>query len=71
MRLRILEEAFQDIEESVHFYQAQAPGLEREFVADVWGAFGRITQNPERFSRIGRRYRKCVLSRFPFRVFIV
>ncbi|MFZ0572653.1 MAG: hypothetical protein WA265_00650 [Rhodomicrobium sp.] len=63
-RVRAAAEA--ELDHAVACYEAQAPGLGKEFAAEVRQALSRIRDHPEAWQRLGRRVRRYLLYRFPY-----
>ena len=70
-RLRILPDAEREIAAAAEWYERRRDGLGVEFVAEVDVAFAGIAEQPETWPvwRVGRRYRRRGLRRFPFVIF--
>lgn len=66
MIVRFLAEAEAELDHAVADYEAHAPGLGKEFAAEVRQALSRIQDHPEAWQRLGRRVRRCLLHRFPY-----
>lgn len=61
--------AGEEIEEGVAFYNGRRPGKGDEFRDVVEAAVAVIGRRPRASSPYGRRYRKKVLSGFPYSIF--
>jgi plasmid stabilization system protein ParE len=68
MKLRILEEAQQDLESSVDYYNEESPGLGYEFADEIYQTIHRIIENPDAWHPLSKRTRRCLAHRFPFAV---
>ncbi len=65
---RFLEEAAEELQVAAGFYEAQAPGLGKDFVLESERLCERIADNPLIGSQIRPQIRRCALRRFPFYV---
>lgn len=68
MNLRILEEAQQDLEASLDYYNGESPGLGYEFADEFYRTLDRIHENPDAWPPVSKRTRRCLTHRFPFAV---
>ena len=66
MTVRLLEIAEIELDQAVHWYRAQAPGLGDAFLIEVLSAADRIARFPEAWHPLGEGIRRCRLSRFPY-----
>lgn len=66
MTVRFLEIAEVELDQAVHWYAAQAPGLGDAFLIEVLSAADRIARFPEAWHPLGEGVRRCRLSRFPY-----
>ncbi|TXL72423.1 type II toxin-antitoxin system RelE/ParE family toxin [Vineibacter terrae] len=66
MKVRFLEIAEIELDQAVHWYGAQAPGLGDAFLIEVLSAADRIASLPEAWHLLGKGIRRCRLSRFPY-----
>ena len=65
MKLTIHPDASAEIETEAQYYEDQAPGLGKAFLAAVDAAIGRITESPTQFPAEEHGLQKCVVDRFP------
>jgi toxin ParE2 len=63
MNVRLLAPAAAELDEAVAWYAAQAPGLERRFIDEMWKARKRIG---ERRHPLGANLRRFRLGRFAY-----
>ena len=68
IKLRVLREAEQEIDEAASFYVREAPGVVGRFFAEVDGALQRLTERPLAYASVDRRFRGCLMNRFPYTV---
>lgn len=68
MVVRLHPEALAEFGEAVAFYEDRAPGLGREFMAEVEGVLRLLGENPSMGSRLDSPYRRLLCQRFPFGV---
>ena len=66
MTVRLLEIAEIELDEAIHWYSAQAPGLGDAFLIEVLSAADRIARFPEAWHPLGDDVRRWRLSRFPY-----
>lgn len=66
MIVRFLEIAEIELDEAVHWYEAQAPGVGDAFPIEVLSAAERIARFPEAWHPLGEGIRRCRLGRFPY-----
>ena len=66
MNVRILSVAEQEFSVAVSYYNNESPGFGFEFAAEVQATVERIKNNPEAWTLLSRRTRRCLTNRFPF-----
>ena len=66
MTVRFLEIAEVELDQAVHWYSEQAPGLGNAFLIEVLSAASRIERFPEAWHPLGEGIRRCRLGRFPY-----
>ena len=66
MTVRFLEIAEIELDQAIHWYGTQAPGLGDAFLIEVLSAADRITRFPGAWHSLGESVRRCRLSRFPY-----
>jgi toxin ParE2 len=64
--IRFLEIAEIELDEAIHWYQSQSPGLGDSFLIEVLAASDRIVRYPEGWQALDEGVRRCRLSRFPY-----
>jgi plasmid stabilization system protein ParE len=64
--VRFLEIAEDELDQAVHWYAAQAPGLGNAFFIEVLSAADRVSRFPEAWHPLGGGIRRCRLARFPY-----
>jgi toxin ParE2 len=64
--VRLLEIAEIELDQAVHWYGEQAPGLGEAFLIEVLSTADRIARFPEAWHLLGEGIRRCRLSRFPY-----
>ena len=71
-RLVVLPEAEEDIREAMRWYERRRRGLGAEFLGCIEASFIRAAEAPQACAAWPEdpRYRKVVVSRFPYVVFI-
>ena len=68
MVVRLHPEALAEFGEAVAFYEDKAPGLGREFMAEVERVLTLLGENPSMGSPLESPYRRLLCQRFPFGV---
>jgi plasmid stabilization system protein ParE len=65
----LLGEAADEFDAATDWYEARTPGLGTIFREAVLGVLRSVSENPRRFPRAVREYRRAVVHRFPYSVF--
>lgn len=68
MKVRVLREAEAEISEAAAHYGREAPTVVARFFAEVDQALARIAARPRAYAPIDRRYRGCIVGRFPYTI---
>jgi len=66
MDVRFLTTAQIELDESFDFYEEQIEGLGYDFIMEVLATVKRIKNNPEAWTQLSARTRRCLINRFPF-----
>ncbi len=66
MTFRFLAIAEIELDQAIHWYEAQAPGLGNAFLIEVLSATDRIARFPKAWHLLDEGVRRCRLSRFPY-----
>jgi len=64
--VRFLRIAEIELDEAIHWYESQAPGLGDAFLIEVLSGVDRISLYPEAWQQLEDDVRRCRLSRFPY-----
>jgi plasmid stabilization system protein ParE len=64
--VRFLQIAEMELDQAIHWYGAQAPGLDNAFLIEVLSAADRISRFPDAWHSLGEGVRRYRLSRFPY-----
>jgi hypothetical protein len=64
--IRFLEIAEIELDRAIHWYRAQAPGLDSAFLIEVLSAADRIERFPVAWHPLTEGVRRCRLNRFPY-----
>jgi toxin ParE2 len=64
--VRFLQIAEIELDEAIHWYESQTPGLGDAFLIEVLSAVDRISLYPEAWHPLDEDVRRCRLSRFPY-----
>jgi plasmid stabilization system protein ParE len=64
--VRFLDIAEIELDEAIHWYDLQSPGLGDAFLIEILAAARRITLYPEAWHPLGEGIRRCRLTRFPY-----
>ena len=68
-RLLVRRRAKADIRSAARWYEAQRPGLGRDFVAEVDATLNRVAEYPFQCQVLHREARRAIVHRFPYAVF--
>ena len=66
MTIRFLEIAEVELDQAMHWYKVQAPGLDNAFLIEVLSAADRIQRFPSAWHPLSENVRRCRLNRFPY-----
>ena len=66
MKVRFLEPAQQELDETISYYNAERVGLGEVFLLEVLSALERIRQYPKAWHPLTENTRRCRLKRFPY-----
>ena len=66
MRVRFLEPARQELDETISYYNTELAGLGEAFLLEVLSAIERIRQYPKAWRSLTKNARRCQLKRFPY-----
>lgn len=66
MTLHFLEVAKQELDETVAFYESQAPGLGQAFLSEMLASLELIRRYPTAWQSLSVHTRRCRLRRFPY-----
>ncbi len=66
MRIRFLEIAQIELDEAIHYYNSEVPGLGQDFLSEVLNALDRIGKFPEAWHLCSERTRRCQTRRFSY-----
>lgn len=66
MKVRFLEPAQQELDETISYYNAELAGLGEVFLLEVLSALERIRQYPKAWHPLTENTRRCRLKRFPY-----
>lgn len=64
----MLRPALAELNEAIHYYNLQQPGLGRRFFTDARDAVHRIERFPLAWHPLGKNIRRCQLRHFPYGV---
>jgi hypothetical protein len=68
LKARFLLPARRELNEAVHYYNAQRVLLGEEFRDEAWETVRRIKEFPQAWHPLGGSIRRCQMRRFPFGV---
>ena len=68
-RLLVRRQAKLDLRRAVRWYEAQQPGLGREFLVQADAVLDRVSDNPVQYQVIYRNVRRAIMRKFPYGVF--
>ena len=66
MKIRFLDIAQYELDETIDYYNYESPGLGNEFLTEVLSTLDRIAQFPKAWHPISKRTRRCQTRRFPY-----
>ena len=66
MTVRFLEPAETELDQAVHWYESQIPGLGDAFLIEVLSAVERMALYPQAWHTLDEALRRCRLNRFPY-----
>jgi hypothetical protein len=66
MMVKFLEAAENELYEAITFYNVRSNGLGFEFSDEVKSTIQRIEHNPEAWTPLSKRARRCQTNRFPY-----
>lgn len=66
MRVRFLDPAQQELDETISYYNAELAGLGEAFLLEAMSAIERIRQYPKAWHSLSKSTRRCRLKRFPY-----
>lgn len=68
--LVVNDEAADELDEAIHYYETKSPGIGLNLAAKVSEAFHRIQRNPHLYPfHKDTRFQACLVQRFPYTVF--
>jgi len=65
MRVRFLQIAKHELDDTVDYYNREKPGLGYEFLWEIFFAIDRIKQFPQAWQVFYEVARRCIIRRFP------
>lgn len=68
MKVLVSEYARQSLIETKHYYNDERAGLGYEFVQEFMATLERIQAQPEAWTPLSKRTRRCLMKRFPYSV---
>ena len=68
MTSRFLSPAQAELAGAIEYYERAVPGLGLEFLEEVERTIGRILLQPEAWTRVSERHRRCRTRRYPYGV---
>lgn len=68
MSYRFLTPALAEIRTAAEFYEKRVSGLGSDFLDELDATVDRIVHFPEAWGKLGGRYRRCNMRRFPYSV---
>ena len=66
MKIEFLDEAQQELDDAILFYNNEASGLGITFLQEVLNAIDRIANFPDAWHRLSKNTRRCQTRRFPY-----
>lgn len=68
MNVRLLPAAQSELDEAIHWYAQQAPGLGDSFLVEFLRTIQLIERHPQGWHPLSSQTRRCRLRRFPYGV---
>lgn len=68
--LILAPEVEDDLDKAYAWYEEQQIGLGEEFLTCADACFQRICRSPEMFEKVHEEYRRALVRRFPYMVFL-
>jgi len=68
MKILVSEIARQNLIETKNYYNEERAGLGYEFVQEFMATLDRIHSQPEAWTPLSKRTRRCLMKRFPYSV---
>jgi toxin ParE2 len=68
MRIKIIEPAELELDDSYEYYENEPRGLGKKFIEDFRNTLNRIITFPEAWTTIKDNVRKCFLKKFPYSI---
>ena len=68
MTVKFLEQAEFEVKKAVEYYNSNSNGWGFEFAFEIQKTISRIIANPEAWTKISKRARKCKCNKFPYSV---
>ena len=66
MKIRFLDVAQSELDEVIEYYNAELPGLGKNFLVEALATLERIRHFPEGWHPLSENTRRCRLRRFPY-----
>lgn len=68
-KLLISNEAYQDIDDAIAWYEEQAEGLGMNFIARFNDARAFLQSNPLIYQKVAKEFRKIRMKKFPYAIY--
>lgn len=69
--LRFLPEVEDDIMTAYEWYKTKSDTVHEDFLRSFYTAAYEITQNPLLYRKIHKKFRRCLLRRFPYALYFI
>ena len=66
MKIKFLEEAKFELDQTIEYYESEASGLGKQFLQEVLNSLNRIGSFPEAWHPLSKNTRRCQTARFPY-----
>ena len=68
MQVRFLQPAQYELDEAIHYYNAQVSNLGQRFLLEILASLDRVCQHSDAWHPMSKNTRRCQLKRFPYGV---
>jgi len=66
MKITFLEEAKDELDQAIEYYDLQSPGLGQQFLQEILNTLDRVASFPQAWHPLSENTRRCQTVRFPY-----